>query len=549
MHGINRASVLACAIALSLVACKGEDKAAADGAKPARADREWNDEARVEAIAATLQACSYEGNPVKVDTAQLQGAAPGDCKSMVDRIMGFTGLPANFVVTAGPVDNAAAVILLDKARMPQRVIAFNPDFIDATRRATGGDTWAPVSIMAHEIGHHLSGHTITAGGSRPDIELEADKFSGYVLQKMGAPLADATKAILTFGTDVDQPTHPAKDKRAAAITQGWQEACTQSGKGNCTAGSGSSTTSDTTPTPTTRTAAVTLPTPSKASIPFKYGRFVVDETGKLDPVKLRELDAKLYDLARTKGLELTVLVVNGLHGMSAQDYAWTMMRQLRIGKLDLGNGGVIVIAPNQGESGAAFAPGVARALEFFEAGKRFDIYIKDGKWQRGCLGSSDGCSGYTDGLLGVVDSQFRSLDTEWKIRFNSIEEAIQLSKKQREDRLAGRKVDIENYPTGSLARFTGTVTDTKPKPEEFRVNERITKDGTWRAILVKTEQGQEVTLYMQPQTASLMPSGELKRGSRYTFTGELHSTGQFSTDQGVVQVNPSLWLFSYDNLD
>ena len=127
--------------------------------------------------------------------------------------------PVEFVVTAGPVTNAAALVMLDEARVPRRVIAFNPDFINSTRQQTQGNAWAPVSIMAHEIGHHLSGHTITEGGSRPQIELEADKFSGFVLQKMGASLADATKAILTFGSETDQATHPGRDRRASAIAQ------------------------------------------------------------------------------------------------------------------------------------------------------------------------------------------------------------------------------------------------------------------------------------------------------------------------------------------
>ncbi|MGV8932535.1 MAG: hypothetical protein ACOH1R_10565 [Luteimonas sp.] len=69
--------------------------------------------------------------------------------------------------------------------------------------------------MAHEIGHHLSGHTITEGHSRPEIELEADKFSGYVLYKMGAPLADSTQAIMAMGSPTEQPTHPARDRRGA----------------------------------------------------------------------------------------------------------------------------------------------------------------------------------------------------------------------------------------------------------------------------------------------------------------------------------------------
>ena len=92
---------------------------------------------------------------------------------------------------------AAAVIVLDDDRIPQRVIAFNKDFIGLVKRATGGNAWAPVSVMAHEIGHHLSGHTITPGGSQPPTELEADKFSGFVLYKMGASLDDASSASIT----------------------------------------------------------------------------------------------------------------------------------------------------------------------------------------------------------------------------------------------------------------------------------------------------------------------------------------------------------------
>ena len=59
----------------------------------------------------------------------------------------------------------------------------------------------------------------------------------------------------------------------------------------------------------------------------------------------------------------------------------------------------------------------------------------------------------------------------------------------------------------------------------------------------------EVTLYLQPQTATVMPSGALQKGKRYTFVGQLHSSGQFTTDQGVMQGNVQLWGFSYDVLD
>ena len=148
-------------------------------------------------LAATLQACSYDGSPVAFSPPDLsKGGSSG--KQVVAEIMKYTGLPANFVVVEGQVPNAAAVIMQGPDKVPRRVIAYNPSFMGDVIRATKANNWAPVSIMAHEIGHHLSGHTIVPGGSQPPIELESDKFSGFVLYKMGAPLADAQRAIATL---------------------------------------------------------------------------------------------------------------------------------------------------------------------------------------------------------------------------------------------------------------------------------------------------------------------------------------------------------------
>ena len=90
--------------------------------------------ALVDEVASALQACSYDGTPVRI--AGVGGAAPSDCRDMVAQIMRYTGLPQNFTVVEAPVPNAAAVILLDDQRIPQRVIAFNKDFMGIVRSAT-----------------------------------------------------------------------------------------------------------------------------------------------------------------------------------------------------------------------------------------------------------------------------------------------------------------------------------------------------------------------------------------------------------------------------
>ena len=62
----------------------------------------------------------------------------------------------------------------------KRYIIYNSNFMKIANEISN-NSWSSISILAHEIGHHLQGHTLNNNGSRPAIELEADKFSGFVL--------------------------------------------------------------------------------------------------------------------------------------------------------------------------------------------------------------------------------------------------------------------------------------------------------------------------------------------------------------------------------
>ena len=87
--------------------------------------------------------------------------------------------------------------------------------------------------------------------------------------------------------------------------------------------------------------------PGKDAIPSKFDRFVMDETGLMHPNSKAKLAKAMYDFAKDKDVEIVTLVVNSTHSMSADEYAHAMMRLLRVGKMETGNGAVLVVAPKQ----------------------------------------------------------------------------------------------------------------------------------------------------------------------------------------------------------
>jgi hypothetical protein len=136
----------------------------------------------------------------------------------IDKILKYSGLAKNFIVKAANVPNVEAT--LDGEI---RLVLYNKAFLKQVKIKTKSD-WAKMSILAHEIGHHLQGHTLSGGGSNQDIEVEADKYSGFIMQRMGAKLEASKIALNTFGKEGASISHPRKALRIKAITDGWMEA-------------------------------------------------------------------------------------------------------------------------------------------------------------------------------------------------------------------------------------------------------------------------------------------------------------------------------------
>jgi hypothetical protein len=142
-----------------------------------------------------------------------------DAEVAIEDIMKRTGLSNNFIVKAADVDNACALI-----KNNERYILYNQHFMYNVLKKTN-TKFGALSILAHEIGHHLNGHTFLnlKNDVRFQLELEADRFSGFVLAKNGATLSEALKAIEIYGSERESSTHPSKRTRIAAITNGFME--------------------------------------------------------------------------------------------------------------------------------------------------------------------------------------------------------------------------------------------------------------------------------------------------------------------------------------
>lgn len=491
---------------------------ASSGAKPSRAQL-------VADLAATLQACSYDGSPVAFSPPDLSKGG-GTGRQVVGEIMKYTGLPANFVVVEGQVPNAAAVIMAGPDKVPRRVIAYNPSFMGEVIQATRANNWAPVSIMAHEIGHHLSGHTIVPGGSQPPIELESDKFSGFVLYRMGAPLADAQRAIATLIPEADGQTHPGRRKRLAAIASGWTQACElQGGGAACQGGKpvratqapaaapAPATASTPTPAPAAAPAvAQVLPRADTAALPSKGGQFIYDEFGILDPAIRAQFEQQLREHAEKTGVEIVTLLVKDLDGKSAEEYAHAMMRQLRVGKLDVGNGAVLVAAPEQGQAAAVLGAGVALEMGSHDKAEQLNRWIKLA-WP--LCKKKNACGNWTENLMLAADHLRRDTrHADWTIAYDSL--GTLYAADAAESGQAARPQDSRTWK--KITRLSGTVESLQPPPgvKSAWVNDAKVKNGR-KAVLLRSSEGLTAMLYVDPRTEALMPGGPLEQGKTYSI--------------------------------
>jgi len=141
-----------------------------------------------------------------------------EASNIVLSIIDHAGVCPNFEIREADIANAKAVI-----RDNQRVILYNTEYIKSINQK-GSTNWAGIGVLAHEIGHHLNGHTFYFDRSDYEAELEADNFAGFILRRMGANLNQAQAAINAVCKEKCTKTHPGRSTRLKAIETGWTKA-------------------------------------------------------------------------------------------------------------------------------------------------------------------------------------------------------------------------------------------------------------------------------------------------------------------------------------
>ena len=148
----------------------------------------------------------------------------------LNRILSEIGASKRFVLqSCDNINNAIAT-----SYKGVRYILYDRDFMYSI---SSGNNWGNLFILAHEVGHHINGHSVDlvlyvkdivepkSLASKRKQELEADEFAGFILARLGATLSQATKTINSIASNKSDTysTHPSKSKRLNSVRIGYNK--------------------------------------------------------------------------------------------------------------------------------------------------------------------------------------------------------------------------------------------------------------------------------------------------------------------------------------
>jgi hypothetical protein len=176
---------------------------------------------------------SFKGDP-NVCPKNLNLKTSADVENMITHILEKIGIRNRYIIMDCPqVENCQAILydgkpyILYNAQFLNRVHRLN--FTSADLPGADDNDWETLTILAHELGHHINNHLINPlpGATQIDMELEADETAGFIIYLLGGSLDQAQLAYHNKDiTENGSYTHPPRKQRLDAVANGWNKAST-----------------------------------------------------------------------------------------------------------------------------------------------------------------------------------------------------------------------------------------------------------------------------------------------------------------------------------
>lgn len=176
-----------------------------------------------EIVVKNLQGCAFKGSLPKGVVIKLQNSPTDFAKKYLDTIVSSVGVMTGGEIklnAADSIKNAVATIYNNK-----RYILYNPDFLKMLQH---DDTlsWANLTILAHEVGHHVNKHNFGEENcqKRREQELEADVYAGKAMRCLCATREEATAAYASLPrSPLPGSCYPSSILRQQTVAQAWKD--------------------------------------------------------------------------------------------------------------------------------------------------------------------------------------------------------------------------------------------------------------------------------------------------------------------------------------
>ncbi len=179
---------------------------------------------------------SFDGT-IKGDPNVCQGTTKNmmtdkDVENMITQMLEKFGIRNRYIVMAcSQIENCQATLYDHKP-----YILYNPEFLNKVKHLNfsnaslpGADDkdWETLTIIAHELGHHINNHLILPlpNATEIDMELEADQTAGFIIYLMGGTLRQAQSVYYNSNVSIEgNYLYPPRKQRLSAVAKGWIDA-------------------------------------------------------------------------------------------------------------------------------------------------------------------------------------------------------------------------------------------------------------------------------------------------------------------------------------